>query len=86
MLAEDTAGHREIFGDDGDEVAYFNSPERAPRRARERVTHPAERRRLALAMREHMARANNSYRDRQSTTTAATGMATATTAAAHGTG
>lgn len=64
MLAEDTAEHREIFGEDGESVAYFDSPESAARRARELIADPGERRRLALAVRERVARGGHTYRDR----------------------
>ena len=74
MLAEDTAEHREIFGDDGELVAYFDLPEAAARRARELIANPSERRRLAHAIRERMARGAHTYRDRLATMLAVAGQ------------
>jgi spore maturation protein CgeB len=73
MLAEHTDEHRQIFGEDGEAVAYFDSPESAARRARDLIADPAERRRLALAVRQRMAEGGHTYRDRLATMIAAAG-------------
>lgn len=64
MLAEDTAEHREIFGADGDAVAYFRTPGEAAERARALLADPAERARLSDAVRARILRGAHTYRDR----------------------
>jgi spore maturation protein CgeB len=65
MLAEDTAEHREIFGDDGEAVAYFRSPREAADRARILLANPAECARLSAAVRERIVlQGAHTYRDR----------------------
>jgi hypothetical protein len=67
MLAEDTQEHREIFGDDGECVVYFKTPEQAAQRARELADDAPRRARLAAAVRSHVQRGHNAYRDRLET-------------------
>jgi spore maturation protein CgeB len=67
MLAEDTAEHREIFGEDGEAVVYFSTPEAAARRARELIDDPATRQRLSAAVRARIAGGSHTYRHRLAT-------------------
>lgn len=65
MLAEDTAEHREIFGDDGEAVVYFRTASEAAERARELLADPAERARLSTAVRDRIvSHGAHTYRDR----------------------
>ena len=64
MLAEDTAEHRDIFGRDGQAVAYFRTPEDAVARARELLADAAERARLSAAAWQRVASGGHTYRDR----------------------
>jgi len=61
MLAEDTGEHRELFGPDGESVAYFKTPEDAAERARALIADPAERRRLAAALHARIWSGQHSY-------------------------
>jgi spore maturation protein CgeB len=67
MLAEDTEEHRAIFGEDGEAVRYFRTPEDAAIRARSLIADPAERERLAASVRTRMAGGANTYGDRLAT-------------------
>lgn len=64
MLAEDTEEHREIFGADGEVVLYFRDASDAANRARWLLERPAERMRLAAAVRARVGTAKNTYRSR----------------------
>jgi hypothetical protein len=64
MLVEDTEEHRSIFGNDGDSVRYFRTPEQAATLARFLMDHPAERARLAASVRDRVCRHAHTYRDR----------------------
>jgi spore maturation protein CgeB len=64
MLAEDTAEHREIFGEDGEAVVYFRSPREAVERARLLLADPDERARLAAVVRARISGGAHTYRDR----------------------
>lgn len=64
MLAEDTPEHREIFGEDGEAVAYFRAPREAAERARTLLADPRERERLAAAIRLRIANGGHTYRER----------------------
>jgi spore maturation protein CgeB len=64
MLVEDTEEHREIFGSDGDAVAYFRTPAEAAARARDLIANPARRARLAAAVRARIAAGRHTYGDR----------------------
>ena len=64
MLAEDTAEHREIFGEDGEAVLYFRNAREAAERASLMLANPAERARLAAAVRTRVAGPKNTYRAR----------------------
>lgn len=66
MLVEDTEEHRELFGADGESVVYFRTPEEAATRAKRLVSDPAERLRLAAAVRARITSAPNTYHDRLS--------------------
>jgi spore maturation protein CgeB len=64
MLAEDTAEHREIFGDDGEAVVYFRSAREAADRARSLLGDSAERARLSIAIKARISGGGHTYRDR----------------------
>src|SRR4029079_5700281 len=64
MLAEDTAEHREIFGEDGEAVLYFRNAREAGERASLMLPNSAERARLAAAVRTRVAGPKNTYRAR----------------------
>lgn len=67
MLAEDTAEHREIFGEDGECVRYFRTPAEAAARARALLADANERQRLAGAVRARITRDHHTYTDRLNT-------------------
>lgn len=64
MLAEDTAEHREILGDDGEAVVYFRTAAEMVERLRWLLSHEQERRRLGAAVRARMAAGRHTYADR----------------------
>lgn len=64
MLAEDTDEHRAFFGRDGDAVRYFDSAARMVDVARELLSDPAARMRLAAAGQQIIASGRHTYRDR----------------------
>jgi spore maturation protein CgeB len=64
MLAEDTLEHREIFGEDGQCVVYFRTPEQAAHHARRLQANESERARLSSAIRKRITEGRNTYRDR----------------------
>ena len=64
MLAEDTDEHREIFGPDGEAVIYFRTAAEAVERSLWLLSNPAERGRLAGAVRARVGIAKNTYRAR----------------------
>jgi hypothetical protein len=64
MLVEDTAEHHEIFGPDGETVAYFRSISEMIDKARWLLDRPAERNRLAAAAHARIINGGHTYRDR----------------------
>jgi hypothetical protein len=64
MVAEDTAEHRALFGEDGTAVRYFGSAAEAVQIVNELRASPAEIARLAAAARELITSSPNSYADR----------------------
>jgi spore maturation protein CgeB len=64
MLAEDTSEHREIFGEDGEAVVYFRSPQEAADRARALLTDPARRAQLSKAVEARISAGAHTYQDR----------------------
>jgi spore maturation protein CgeB len=64
ILAEDTQDHRRIFGPEGQSAVYFDSVEEMVRHATRLSADGALRRNLALALRERMRAANDTYADR----------------------
>jgi spore maturation protein CgeB len=64
MLVEDTAEHRNIFGQDGEAVAYFQSAREAGERAKTLLTDPAERARLSASVFARVSAGRHTYRDR----------------------
>ena len=67
MITEDTEEHRELFGDEGERTLFFRTPEEAAEKSRWALAHPAERQRMARALREHIKLGRHSYRDRLQT-------------------
>jgi spore maturation protein CgeB len=64
MLVEDTAEHREIFGAEGEAVAYFRTIDEMIAKLRWLLDHDDERRRLAFAAHRRIVDGNHTYRDR----------------------
>jgi hypothetical protein len=67
MLAEDTAEHRAIFGEQDEAVHYFGSPRECVSAARALIADPARRARLASAVRARIASGRHTYADRLQT-------------------
>lgn len=67
MLAEDTPEHRDIFGEDGCAVSYFNSPTTMVDRVRFLLSHPWDRRRMADVAHRLVVAGGHTYRDRLAT-------------------
>lgn len=63
-IAEDTPGHRELFGPDGLSVRYFKTPKEAAALADRLIADPKERLRLSTAIRTRVAQGSHTYRDR----------------------
>lgn len=64
LVVEDTADHRAIFGEDGESVRYFGSPDDAARICRELIDDVDERRRLASAVQTRIEGGRHTYQDR----------------------
>lgn len=64
MLAEDTAEHREIFGEEGRCVLYFQSPQQAATKAIWALRNPVDRQRMAAAAHRHVTYGQHTYRHR----------------------
>src|SRR5581483_9754387 len=64
MLTEDTTEHREIFGEEGVAVVYFQTIPEMVTKLQWLLTHDDERRRLAGAARHLIVRGHNTYADR----------------------
>ena len=64
LLAEDTEEHREIFGDDGEAVAFFRTREEMVEKLRWLLAHEDARRRLRDAAHRIITTGRNTYRDR----------------------
>jgi spore maturation protein CgeB len=67
MIAEDTPGHRAIFGPDGEAVLYFRNAEEAAACARRLLANPTERMRLAASTLKRVTLGEHTYRDRLTT-------------------
>jgi spore maturation protein CgeB len=64
-LTEETEEHHEIFGDEGEAVVFFRTPEEMVEKLRWLLAHDADRKRLAnAAHRLITAQKKNTYRDR----------------------
>lgn len=74
-LVEDTAEHREIFGEDGECVRYFQSPRGAAEIAQWLILRPDERARLRGAIKERIRSGAHTYRDRLVSILAQVGIA-----------
>jgi spore maturation protein CgeB len=64
MVAEDTSDHRDIFGDEGECVLYFKTPEEAARKCAWAIAHEDDRRRMAAAAIARLSGGGHTYRDR----------------------
>jgi spore maturation protein CgeB len=64
MLAEDTDEHREILGEEGCNVLYFDSIPSMIEKTRWLLDRPEERQRLATAAYRHITQGGNTYGDR----------------------
>jgi spore maturation protein CgeB len=67
MIAEDTPGHRAIFGPDGEAAYYFRTPEEAAAYANLLIADSGERSRLSACLQDRIRRGRNTYRDRLAT-------------------
>jgi spore maturation protein CgeB len=64
MLTEDTRGHREIFGEDNDNVIYFRDKEEMVEKLRYLMNNPQERQRLSRNVHELISTGKHTYTDR----------------------
>jgi spore maturation protein CgeB len=64
MLTEDTEEHHEIFGDDGETVAFFRTREEMVEKLRWLLAHEDVRRRLKESAHRVVTAGRNTYRDR----------------------
>jgi spore maturation protein CgeB len=64
MLAESTAEHRDLFGEEGHAVLYFQDIPELIRKARWLLDHPEERQRLRTAVHRRITSGGHTYRDR----------------------
>jgi spore maturation protein CgeB len=64
ILAEDTAEHREILGNDGEGAVYFRSSSEMIEKTHWLLEHHAERHRLAASARKRLSSGRNTYADR----------------------
>lgn len=64
MLTEDTEEHREIFGNEGENVVYFRGVEEMVEKAKELLASEGKRKRLAAAAHGLIVRGSNTYGDR----------------------
>jgi spore maturation protein CgeB len=64
MIAEDTAEHRDIFGEEGQCVLYFTTPEEAAKKAAWAIANKGERRRMVKAAHDLIVMGRNTYKDR----------------------
>lgn len=67
MVVEDTIEHRQIFGEDGENVAYFRTPAQMVEKARELLNNEPTRRRLRMNAHAHITHGKNTYVDRLQT-------------------
>ena len=67
MLTEDTAEHREIFGQEGEAVVYFQTIPEMLEKTRWLLNHDQERQRLAQNAHLLITQGQNTYGDRLKT-------------------
>jgi spore maturation protein CgeB len=67
ILAEDTSGHRELFGHDGEAVRYFSTASQMVNQAKLLLTETGVRERMSGCLRERVRQDKNTYSDRLST-------------------
>lgn len=64
MIAEDTEDHRSLFGEEGECVLYFATPEQAAEKSNWALSNRAERLRMAQACHSRIANGRHTYADR----------------------
>lgn len=64
MLVEDTGEHREIFGDEGMNVFYFDTQSSLIEKSQYLLAHPELRQKLATNVYKHITKTSNTYSDR----------------------
>lgn len=64
LLAEDTAEHRAIFGEEGSAALYFGSAREAAEKSRWAIGHPLERKAMARAAHKLVTMGRHTYKDR----------------------
>jgi spore maturation protein CgeB len=64
MIAEDTAEHRDFFGEEGKCVLYFKTPEEAAKKTAWAIANKSERQRMAKAAHDRVVMGPNTYKDR----------------------
>lgn len=64
MLTEDTQEHREIFGEDGDKVIYFSTPEQLVDQVKKILDNESLRRDIAQRAYLHITSQPHTYKDR----------------------
>jgi len=67
LLAEDTTGHRDLFGEEGECVLYFKTTLDLTEKARYLLSHSEERARLAESAHARITNAQHTYKDRLNT-------------------
>ena len=74
ILAEDTAEHRQIFGQDGERAAFFRTMDEMVEKTAWLIAHEAERKRMAASCHSWIMGGANSYADRLRTIVTAAGL------------
>lgn len=64
MIAEDTEEHRALFGAEGENTLYFDSPSQAASKAAWALAHPDERRRMSNSCHQLIISGGHTYGDR----------------------
>jgi spore maturation protein CgeB len=64
MVLEDTAEHREMFGEEAERVVYFSSPQEMVGKTRELLAQAETRQRLRESAHAHILQGNNTYTNR----------------------
>jgi len=64
ILAEDTPGHRDLFGPENHSARYFRNTSEMVQEAKALVSDPQARRSISVQLRKRIAMGGNSYADR----------------------